>query len=458
MIFGMNCALFLKAVLLLKSGRVYWRKQRRRRMKKVFGIFLSLFLSLAFLSCSSVSNVHPVKPDDPSTLRVLGSYGKLPLWFVENRGQVDKRVSYYLQGRQGTICFTKEAIVYHLTSAKAPPSKGAEQKPKEVERLSFALKPIGAREDARLIAAERLPGKVNYFVGNDPKKWHTDIPIYREIIYKGLFTGIDLRLYGTNNQMEYDFIVHPGGDPKDIRMGFEGIQGLNVDHEGNLIIKTAFAQLKHLKPLIYQEIKGTRQIVKGSFKVAKNKRRFGFNVEDYNNNYPLVIDPLTLSYSTYLGGSDEDHGLGIAVDSSGNAYVMGSTRSTDFPTENPYQGTYQETHGGGRSDVFVAKLGPAGNTLSYSTYLGGSGADYGGGIAVDSSGNAYVTGLTRSTDFPTENPYQGTHGGGDVFDTLDDAFVTKLGPAGNTLSYSTFLGGSGADHAVGIAVDSSGNA
>jgi len=423
-------------------------------MRKAFPVFVIFSLSLVFLSTLCLSKAHSGKPDDAARLKVMESYGDLPLSFIENRGQVGKEVSFYLNGERGTIYFTREAIVYDLISPKSLASNPAEKKPREAEHLSFTLKPIGAYEDVRLVARNRLPWKANYFIGNDRKKWHTDIPIYREIIYKGLFTGIDLRLYGTKNQMEYDFIVNPGADPKDIRMGFEGIQGLNVDHEGNLIIKTAFGHLKHLKPVIYQEIKGTRRIVKGSFKVAKNRSRFGFDVEDYNNDYPLVIDPLTLSYSTFLGGSDEDHGLSIAVDSSGNAYVMGSTKSTDFPTENPYQGT----HAGGRSDIFVAKLGPAGNTLSYSTYLGGGGDDYGGGIAIDSSGNAYVTGLTRSMDFPTQNPYQGTHGGGDVFDPPEDAFVTKLGPAGNSLSYSTYLGGSGSDHAVGIAVDSSGNA
>jgi hypothetical protein len=423
-------------------------------MRKAFGVFLSLSLPLVLLSTPCPSNVCSVKPDDSSRLRVLGSYGKLPLSFVENKGQVDKRVSYYLRRGQGTIFFTKKAIVYDLISGESPILREAKGRTKEAARLSFTLEPIGAHEDVRLVARNRLPGKTNYFIGSDPKRWHTDIAMYREIVYRGLFEGIDLRLYGTNNQMEYDFIVHPGGDPKDITMGFEGIQGLNVDSGGNLIIKTVFGQLKHLKPVIYQEIEGTRQIVKGSFKVDKNKNSFGFDVEDYNNNYPLVIDPLTLSYSTLLGGSDEDYGLGIAVDSSGNAYVTGLTRSMDFPTQNPYQGT----HGGGHvfdtlDDAFVTKLGPAGNTLSYSTYLGGSSADSAVDIAVDSSGNAYVTGFTSSTDFPTQNPYQGTYAGG-----YWDGFVTKLGPAGNTLSYSTYLGGSSADHAVGIAVDSSGNA
>jgi hypothetical protein len=377
-------------------------------MKKAFGLFLTLSLSWLVLTSFSLPTAHSERPDDPARLKVLKSYGRLPLSFVENKGQVDKRVSFYLKGNQGTIYFTKEAIIYDLIATEPHPLKRAEIRSKEVKRLSFTLKPVGAREGVRLVANERLPGRVNYFIGSDPKGWQRDIPIYREILYKGLFTGIDLRLYGTNDQMEYDF---------------------------------------HLRPVIYQEADGRRQIVEGSFKVAK--KSFGFEIKAYDRDLPLVIDPVTLSYSTYLGGSDKDHGLGIAVDSSGNAYVTGWTNSTNFPTQNPYQGTF----GGGTDDAFVTKLGPAGDTLIYSTYLGGS--DYDGvyGIAVDSSGNAYVTGFTFSADFPTQNPYQGTFGGGTY-----DVFVTKLGPAGDTLIYSTYLGGGGADGGNDIAIDSSGNA
>jgi hypothetical protein len=434
-------------------------------MKKAFGLFLTLSLSWLVLTSFSLPTAHSARPDDPARLKVLKSYGRLPLSFVENKGQVDKRVSFYLKGNQGTIYFTKEAIIYDLIATEPHPLKRAEIRSKEVKRLSFTLKPVGAREGVRLVANERLPGRVNYFIGSDPKGWQRDIPIYREILYKGLFTGIDLRLYGTNDQMEYDFIVHPGADPDDIRMTFRGIEGLNVDEAGNLVIRTAFGDLKHLRPVIYQEADGRRQIVEGSFKVAK--KSFGFEIKAYDRDLPLVIDPVTLSYSTYLGGSDKDHGLGIAVDSSGSAYVTGWTNSTNFPTQNPYQGTFgggtddafvtklgpAGDTGGGIEDAFVTKLGPAGDTLSYSTYLGGS--DYDGvyGIAVDSSGNAYVTGFTFSADFPTQNPYQGTFGGGTY-----DVFVTKLGPAGDTLIYSTYLGGGGADGGNDIAIDSSGNA
>jgi hypothetical protein len=227
-------------------------------MKKAFGLFLTLSLSWLVLTPFPLSTAHSARPDDPAKLKMLKSYGRLPLSFVENKGQVDKKVSFYLKGSQGTIYFTKEAIIYDLISGEPRPSKGEERRTaKEVKRLSFTLEPVGAREGVRLIANERLPGRVNYFIGSDPKGWQRDIPIYKEILYEGLFTGIDLRLYGTNNQMEYDFIVHPGADPDDIRMSFRGIEGLDVDGGGNLVIRTAFGDLKHLRPVIYQEVDGT---------------------------------------------------------------------------------------------------------------------------------------------------------------------------------------------------------
>ncbi len=192
------------------------------------------------------------------------------------------------------------------------------------------------------------------------------------------------------------------------KIRYNGIEGLSTNGEGELLITTAFGELKETKPYIYQEIEGERA-VDGSFEIRSPagqsqtlKFSYGFQVASYDPSYPLIIDP-TLSYSTYLGGSGDDKGYGIAVDGSGNAYVTGSTNSSDFPTQNPYQGTYA-----GDSDAFITKLTSSGSALSYSTYLGGSDYEDGSGIAVDGSGNAYVTGSTQSTDFPTHKPYQAT--------------------------------------------------
>ncbi len=402
----------------------------------------TLLLVLFFLGFSSALSPS-IKIERASKLKVLASYGKLPLSFIENRGQVREEAFYYVKGRQGSIYFTREGIVYDLFSDAVLPPKAMHNT--ETRRLSFTLKLTGANEGVMVIGLNELPGKAHYFIGNDPEKWQTGIPIYEEIVYKGPYTGIDLKVYGTTNQMEYDFIVSPGANPKDIKMTFEGIDALSVDKNGDLLIHTPIADIRHSRPLLYQEIGGERHHVGGSFRIAQNT--VDFDIGAYNKNHSLIIDPVTLSYAAFLGATSDDLGYGIAVDSSGSAYVTGSTLSTDFPTQNAYQGKF-----GGYQDAFVTKLSPSGTTLSYSTFLGGAFPDYGYGIAVDASGNAYVMGKTYSSDFPTHNAYQGTFGGG------WDAFVTKLSPNGTTLSYSTFLGGTDSDWGRSITVDASGSA
>jgi large repetitive protein len=448
-------------------------------MKKSVAFLVLIFLCLwgSFGFCAADS-------PQPDKVKLQADYGGLPLAFIKNQGQANEEVLYYLKGREGTIYFTKKGIVYDLirkevrrqesalgallaapenqetdvgTQNIAPDSPesdvGARRavpndpastiQNQTLSCLSFTLKPQGANPDVQVIPQDELPGKVNYFIGNDPQNWHTNIPTYKSIIYQGLYPGIDLKVYGTNRQMEYDFIVHPGADPNQISLAGEGIDGLEVDTQGNLLIKTALTDIKHLTPKIYQEVDGKRLTVEGSFTTAQN--RIGFDIKNYNKKYPLIIDPLTFSYSTYLGGTGYDYGNGIAVDSSGCAYVTGYTNSSNFPTANAYDSSFNSSY-----DVFVTKFTASGNGLVYSTYLGSSGNDCGYGIAIDSSGSAYVTGFTSSSNFPTASPYQGTKAGG------DEVFVTKFSAAGTALSYSTFLGGSNNDYGWGIAVDSSG--
>jgi hypothetical protein len=206
-------------------------------------------------------------------------------------------------------------------------------------------------------------------------------------------------------------------------------------------------QVRFHKPVVYQMEGAERNYVEGRY-VLRGAHQVGFEIPVFDPMKTLVIDP-TLSYSTYLGGSNYDAGSGIAVDSTGDAYVTGGTSSTDFPTSNPLQPT---NHSPDFNNAFVAKIDPTGATLLYSTYLGGGNSDGGSGIAVDGAGNAYVTGSTSSTDFPTSNPLQPTNHGG------ENAFVAKIDPTGATLLYSTYLGGSVFDASSGIAVDSAGNA
>jgi len=408
---------------------------------------------------STVKSTKGKKLDDATKARVVEAYGKLPLYFIQNHGQLDKKVKYYEKASGSAMYFTKEGVYISLikqeskkvTKKDAKPERQTEAKLIKLFFLKGALNP-------EIVAEGRLEGKVNYFIGNDSKKWKTDIPTYSSVLYKEVYKGIDIRFYGNQRQLEYDVIVKPGADPSKVKIAYEGIEGLRLKDNGEMevVVKNSkgeekIALIQH-KPIIYQEIDGKRKELDGGFVILKNdkdKDVYAFKVPEYDRTRPLIIDPV-LVYSTYLGGSDGDYGFGIAVDSQGNAYVTGETSSTNFPIQNAYQGTFAGLY----NDVFVTKLSPSGS-LVYSTYLGGSGQyDFSYGIAVDSSGNAYVTGSTWSTDFPTtQNGFQTTYGGG-----YNDAFVTKLSPEGNSLVYSTYLGGSGMDVGHSIAVDSSGNA
>jgi len=386
--------------------------------------------------------------------------GRLPLAFIENQGQVDEKVKFYVRNGGLTAWLTDEGVVFDLLRTKDktgqeklkppldpvyPKLRRGEQQEVERERLVFTQIFLGANKTPTIEAKDPQPGIYNYFLGNDPLKWRVGVRAYADVVYRNLWDGIDLKLYGNGRDLEQEFIVRPGGDLSKLKVAYRGVEGLQVAEDGSLIIKTAFGELKESKPRIYQEIDGKRVEVAGRFKPL-GQTVYTFEVGSYQSQYALVIDP-TLIYSTYLGGSSLDSGEGIAVDSSGNAYVTGWTESNDFPLARPFQATYA----GGYEDVFVTKLNASGG-LIYSTYLGGSSLDSGEGIAVDSSGNAYVTGWTRSNDFPLARPFQATHAGDD-----SDVFVTKLNASGG-LVYSTYLGGSSFDFGRGIAVDSSGNA
>jgi plastocyanin len=379
------------------------------------------------------------------------SYGKVPLHFEANQGQTDDQVKFLARGSGYGLFLTSTESVLVLRKGEAGrPGEGlaraeaatqSRSSPPEVLRMKL----LGADPHPAVEGTEELPGKSHYFIGNDPKKWRTDVPQYARVEYKNVYPGVSLTYYGNQGQLEYDFVVSPGGDPRRIRLGIEGAKGIRVDAEGNLVLSLPGGEVVEKAPVVYQEIGRARKAVEGRF-VVRGRGEVGFEVGAYEADRPLVLDPL-LVYSTYLGGSGNDAGLGIAMDTSGNAYVTGYTNSTNFPTANPLQAA-----NGGGYDAFVAKVNAVGSALVYSTYFGGSGDDIGQSIAVDGSGNAYVTGYTQSTDFPTANPLQAVYGGN------ADAFVAKLNASGSALVYSTYLGGSGSDYGQGIAVDASGNA
>ena len=430
-------------------------------MKTKLGLSVLTTICVFLFSVSFLTVSEAAAPGKADKEGILEAFGKLPLYFTENKGQLDSRVRFYVKTSGQTLYFTDEGIVFDLLRGEKAAEKGTESAEKgrqttvvKTERLVFNLGFENAQRGVLIEGLDRQDAGINYFTGNDRSKWKSGIPTYKGVVYQGVYKGIDLKVFGNGRDIEYEFIVNPGGNPDDILLTYNGIEGLSTNGEGELLIGTAFGDLKETRPYIYQEIEGERA-VDGSFEIRSSASRsqtrkfsYGFQVGSYNLSYPLIIDP-TLIYSTYLGGSSYEYGEGIAVDSSGSAYVTGRTASPNFPTQNPYQGTI----GGGSYDAFITKLSSSGSALSYSTYLGGSSSDYGYGIAVDGSGNAYVTGYTASDDFPTQNPYQGTKPGN------SDAFITKLTSSGSALSYSTYLGGSDSnDYGYAIAVDGSGNA
>jgi len=394
--------------------------------------------------------------NDSQKQMAMTNLSSMPLAFTENRGQWDEKAFFRADAGGAIFWFSSDEIAYVFTRDTdelidddmhmMPDMPDKFDRPRyKKESLVIRAQLIGANPNAEIIGTDRLPHNNNYFYGNDPSKWRTDVPNYSTIIYKDIYPSIDLKYHGNGQGMKYDFIVNPGADISQIRVRYEGVDDLNVSNNGDLEAATLFGSIHENIPSVYQEIGSSKREITGRYVITATDV-FGFEVDNYNPSLTLVIDP-ELVYSTYLGGGFAEYVQGIAVDASGNAYVTGRTPSSDFPTENPYDGTL-----GGIFDTFVTKLSPAGNSLIYSTYLGGGSDDYGWGIAVDASGNAYVMGETQSSDFPTENPYDGSLGG------YEDAFVTKLSPAGNSLIYSTYLGGGDDDYGLEIALDASGNA
>jgi hypothetical protein len=307
---------------------------------------------------------------------------------------------------------------------------------------------IGGRRSS-LEGLNPLPGRVNYLLGEDPKKWRSGVRTWAKVRQRQVYEGIDLVYYGRAGRLELDFVVAPHADPRTIRMEIEGAEGAHLDQGGNLILHSSRARFVLGRPLIYQRLQGKRKPIHGRYELLAHNQ-VGFRIGPFEPGHDLVIDPV-LQYSTFLGGKKGEEGRSIAVDGSGNVYCTGETWSTGFPLVNPFQALY----GGDNRDAFVAKYSASGQTLLYATYIGGSRYDSGEGIAVDSQGNAYITGWTESDNFPLKNPLYSKKGGSE---TQTDAFVAKLNPEGSALVYSTFLGGTHNDLAFDIAVDAGGNA
>ncbi len=406
------------------------RKQRPTRR------FLSLEPLEQRLCLSSVPQDTALAQTDAATqAHLTATYDELPLSFEANEGQTASRVNFLARGAGYSAFLMPTSAVMELQHGDGG--------------NVVAMKLVGASPTSHGVGLDKLPGVSNYLVGDNPSKWPTNIASYAKVKYQDVYRGINLIYHGDQQQLEYDLVVKPGADPRAIRLAFAGSHGKSIDAQGNLVLHTAGGDLVEQAPVAYQTIHGARHLVASRFAIGRGGQ-VGFRVGRYDHTRSLVIDPvLSLSYSTYLGGNDE--GIAVAVDSAGNAYLTGIASSGKFlPTTT---GAFQ-TKFKGNYDAFVLKLNPnlsGAASLIYSTFLGGSGYEEGQGIAVDGAGDAYVTGYTNSTNFPTKNGYQAYQGGLDVF-------VTKLNPSGSQLLYSTYLGGSGDESGVGIALDNAGAA
>ena len=508
----------------MPNSRVLRTVSRRSRLQ--ISVLSTIILALAVLAAGvassnkmrTVSAADTVAPQTP--VLSADSFGKLPLSLEPNRGQTEARTKFLSRGAGYQLALTSSEAILRLhhrnqpTAGKqgddavnpGPPTQTKRSTPPRT--LELGMKFVGANPAPRIEAERELPGKSNYFIGKNSARWRTDVPTFAQARYREIYSGIDLLFYGDQRQLEYDFIVSPGTNPDVIRLAFRGVERLEIDAHGDLVLHlVGGGEIRQPKPILYQETGGGRRDVLGSY-VLQHKNQIGFHVGDYDPKLPLVIDPV-LIYSSYLnvyataqnggvvldaannvyltGANDEDVyvaklnaagtafiyqtfvggsgsggwgdiGQGIAIDAAGNAYVSGDAYSLDFPVVNAFQAE-KSSESINVSDAFAFKLDAAGSNLIFSTYLGGVDSDNNYGIALDSAGNAFVTGYTESpihyvnappgTPFPTVNAYQPELAG------AIDAFLTKISPTGTVL-FSTYLGGTNVDYALDVAVDSDG--
>ncbi len=408
--------------------------------------------------------------------RVQATFARLPLQFEANRGQTDARVKFLARGSGYTLFLTGNEAVLALRgsaksevrSAKGPHELARPARTRNTEHAArttvLRMKLVGGSEKAPVAGADELPGKVNYFLGNDPKRWRTNVPTFEKVRYRGVYPGIDLVYYGNQGQLEYDFIVAPGADPNKIRLAFEGAEKTTVDAAGDLVLRAGGQDVRFQKPCVYQEIGGRRVDVAARWALGKGEvgrarcdvgdstthlslRTWQFAVSRWDRSRPLIIDP-RLDYATYLGGSIADQAFALAADADGAGYVGGYAYSTDFPTS---AGAFDRANTGGEADAFVAKLSPDGTALVYATYLGSAGADLVYAMAVDAAGAAYVAGPTSSGFPTTPDAFDRTYNGGNY-----DAYVAKISADGSALEYATYLGDSGDDYAEALVLDAGG--
>jgi hypothetical protein len=433
--------------------------------------FLHPFVPILRASLATMLLAFLALPTSPApiaraaTTRLDDQWGKMPLYFIANQGQLDARVAYYVQGSDKTLYFTPDGVTFALTDGRQTANDEGRRTDERRRTKDKGLADHWAGDDStsqrwilkldfvdanpvRPIGQARTDAIISYFKG-PREEWRAGLPTYAQIVYRDLWEGIDLAYSGTVNRLKYEFIVQPGADPARIRLAYRGAMA-RVNETGQLEVSTPAGGFHDDAPMAYQEVDGQRVAVAVEY-ALEDGATYGFHLGAYNPALPLVIDPAVLVYCGYVGGSGWEDGDGIAVDTAGNAYIVGDTPST--------QATFPETvgpdltHNGG-DDVFVAKVKADGSGLVYAGYIGGSGNEYGWGIAVDAAGNAYIGGETNSTHatFPVTVGPDLTHNG------FYDAFVAKVNVDGTALVYCGYIGGNSNDWGHQIAVDGSGNA
>lgn len=428
-----------------------------------FGMLMASAVSLLLLQGSSLSQLErsrAASPEQTATAaraQIAGEWSSLPLRFEKNVGQTDRRVQYVARGGAHDIFLSGTEAFFVLNGSRtAKPAawrssleRVREARQRAAERVTLRMEIAGANPASEAQPLEALETRSNYLIGSDPAQWHTGIVNYAKVRYPDVYPGVDLIYYGRKKQFEYDFVVAPGRDPARIRLRFTGADAVEVNGEGELVLRAGGKELRQQRPVAYQLKGGERQLVEARYEVQG--KEVGFALGACDSSRPLTIDP-SLLWSTYFGGSGDETGFAIAVGPGGSVFVTGVSSSANLPTT---AGVVQPAKNGAIEDAFILKLNANGTTVLFCTYLGGTDYDEGDAIIVDAAGNFYVAGITVSANFPgTAGHAQPAYNG---LPTTGNGFIAKLNNTGTALTFATYLGGGGPDGINDIALDAANN-
>ncbi|MEL7532437.1 MAG: T9SS type A sorting domain-containing protein [Bacteroidota bacterium] len=419
-----------------------------------------IIASLLFCTlCFGTHSIHAQGSEEIEGLKHFESQ----IYFEQNLGQFDASIFYQAHLDHAQMRFMQYGPSYAMVKELRKPSittplpkyenyRWMDEQESEYEALVWNVRFARSSALAQISGRKQMPGKINYFMGSDSTKWVRGAERFQELWYEDLYPGIDLRYYGTDkHEIKYDLIVKAKADPKDIQMYLEGTQGYQINAEGELEISTQWGLVKDAAPYAYQFINGEEIEIPVVYK-AIDPQTVGFQVKGrYNHNFPLIIDPVTLNWATYMHSSgSDDYVMATTLDADDYVYITGYTKSLTFPTT---PGVFQDLYGGG-IDAYVAKMSPQGNNLIYASYLGGHDWELAYGIGLNAKKEVFISGFLRSANFPTTlGAVQPTSGGG-----LVEGFVSCLSSNGDNLIYSTYLGGSDRDYLYDMRVNAVGEA